>query len=180
MAYKAALQHFARRLFFYPGKTPFMNRFFTAILICCMGCSAISAQSIQDTLATARALHNSGKLHRSEKLLRRWCAVHPQDAGAWWLRAQNEYWRKHFRHARRHFQTAQALDPKNNLLRLDYTETLLGMGRFGKARKTLQTSETALKKDPYFQYLEAKQLFWTGDSQGANKRIRKVKPSGLP
>ncbi len=140
--------------------------------------SLLAQSSAADTLSQARALRESGKLRRAEKSLQLWCKSHPQDAGAYWLRAQNEYWRKNFCRSRRYYQRSLALDPHNLYLKLDYAEAQLGMGRFRQSEKLLTSLFKKNKQDPHYQFVTAKKMFWSGEISKARNTAQAAKKAG--
>lgn len=131
-----------------------------------------------DTLAQARALRTNGQLRQAEKLLDRWCADHPTDANAFWLRAQNEFWRKNFRKTSRYYHRAITLAPENLYLKLDLAAAQLDMGKFGQTEKWLLSLSKAEQQDPHFQYILAKKHFWSGDPTKAQRVATAAKNAG--
>ncbi len=139
---------------------------------------AAQTPAVDTTIDQARDLHLAGQLRQAEKLLGRWCADHPTDTTALWLRGQNDYWRKNFRRSRRHYRSALDLDPGNFYLQLDFADSQLGMGRFRAAGKLLRPTSKTDRKNPYYLYLLAKQLYWTGDVKAAEKHARAAEKAG--
>lgn len=136
------------------------------------------SSNVADPLAAARQLRATGHLRQAEKLLEPWCAAHPHDINAFWLRGQNEYWRKNFRKTRQYYQKALSLDPQNLYLQLDYAEAQLGMGRFRQAGKYLDYLAEGAGNDPHFQYVRALEYYWTGDLKMAAAQAKKAQKAG--
>ncbi len=131
-----------------------------------------------DTLQQARTLRANGQLRKAEKLLAPWCADHPDDANGFWLRAQNEYWRKNFRKTSRYYRRAMSLDPQNLYLKLDFAEAQLGVGKFNQTRKWLLKLSTEEREDPHYQFVMAESQFWSGDVAAAQKMARSASTAG--
>ncbi len=131
-----------------------------------------------DTLSMARTLRAAGKTRQAALLLNRWRTTHPGDANALWLSAQNEYWRKHFVRSRRLYRQAIQLQPDNLYLQLDHIESQLGMGRLGRPKHLLEGIDPAQQIDPHFQFVQAKQLFWSGRWKEARDWAGSAKQGG--
>ncbi|TNE62296.1 MAG: hypothetical protein EP344_05075 [Bacteroidetes bacterium] len=131
-----------------------------------------------DTLAQARAWREEGQLRQAERLLELWCTHHPEDANAYWLRAQTAFWRTNFRETRTYYQHALDLDPQNRYLKLDYIEALLNMGQLGLTARELKQCTPEEQADPYYRFIRAKWSFWSGAPAAAFKQAAAADSAG--
>ncbi len=129
----------------------------------------LSGQSAPDTIALIRQLKEKGKAREASRLLEAWCDARPPHAETLWLYAQVEYSGKKFNRSESLYREAIALQPDNFYLRLDFVETLLNMGRFGKAKAAMAELPKGKNSDAHALFVQAKYHYWTGDFKKAER-----------
>ena len=129
--------------------------------------ASLYGQTKQDTLELAKDLLSRGKMRNASSMLESWRRANPPDAGALWLYARSEFWRKKFGASLQLYREAIAVEPGNLYLYLDYAETALQAGRYALADSLLKNLGRYELSDPYAQYVQAKYHFWAGDFKQA-------------
>jgi tetratricopeptide (TPR) repeat protein len=150
-----------------------MRRLIPAWLIplCCLMGPALAAQTDSDTLARVQDLKTAGQYKAAETLLRQWTQTNPRTADVIWLEAQLAWLRRQFSASDRLYREAIDARPNHLYLQLDHAETLLNMGRFSKARRSLAGLSREEQRDAQALFVQARYAYWTGNFRDAARLV---------
>jgi tetratricopeptide (TPR) repeat protein len=126
----------------------------------------------KDTFAIVRQLRSQSQYINAIQVLSAYQAAHPKDVNALWLLAQTESWLYRYEDAKKHYELAVHLQPKNDYLVLDYAKSLLNMGEWQHAVELVQPLEKKQYADVFI--IKAKVFYWTGEYAKAYTNIQQA------
>lgn len=116
-----------------------------------------------DTFKLADQFIARNKYKKAVKLYKSYQKNHPKDINAPWKLGQVRLWQSRNKQSDAAYNQALKLDPKNDNLRLNYTHSLLDMGKFSQAEKILSEMELEGKDYPNMALLRARMNYYKGD-----------------